>query len=112
MEFLRLLLASLPLVAPLLVLAACCYYLVSRQALDAILLVVGSVIGLIMTAFFTYLPYFAQARAMSVNNMTSYYAIGGVVSLLGTMVFTAGLFILMEKVIKLTAKNNPEKRYY
>lgn len=112
MEFLGILQGLIPLIAPSLVFAACLYYLILVRSADSILLSVGAGTGLIMTASFTYMPYYAQTRALSMNNLSSYYAIGGFVSLLGTILFSVGLFMLIDKVIKLTRKNNPEKNHY
>jgi hypothetical protein len=112
MELVRILPSLIPLVAPLLIFAACCYYLSRIRAVDSIFLTAGSGIGVLMTALFTYLPYYAQSRAIPFDEMSRYYTIGGFVSLAGSILFTLGLFMLIEKVIKLTRKNYPDKDHY
>jgi len=112
MEFVRQLQYLIPMIAPLLVFSACVYYLTRVKTTDSILMTVGSGIGVIMTAFFVYMPYYLQSRAESMMSMSSYYAIGGFVSLVGTVLFTVGLFMLVDKVIKLTAQKDTDTRFY
>lgn len=112
MELLRILQGLIPLIAPTLVFAASLYYLIRRQNLDSIFLSVGSGTGLIMTAIFTYLPYYAQHHAMTATSLSSYFAIGGIISLFGTVIFAVGLFMLIEKVIRLSAQEKLSKGHY
>ncbi|WP_345949307.1 hypothetical protein ABDD95_20900 [Mucilaginibacter sp. PAMB04274] len=72
----------------------------------------GSDIGVLMTALFTYMSYYAQSRAIPFDEMSTYYTIGGFVSLAGSILFTAGLFMLIDKVIKMSGKSYPEKDHY
>lgn len=112
MELLRIFQNLISLVAPLLVFTATAYYLIRRRNLDSIFLFVGAGIGFIMSCLFTYLPYYAKSRAMTSENMITYYTIGGIISLLGTVVFAIGLFMLIDRVIRLSSKEDLSKKHY
>ncbi len=88
------------LVSPLLVFLASCYYLSKSAKADSILLLIGSGVSLMVTAFFIWVPYFAQSRNMPLAEATQYYSIAGIIGFFGGLCFAVGFFLLISNSIE------------
>jgi len=95
----------IPLVPPLLIFLASCYYLSKRAKADSVLLFIGSGIGLLVIIFFTWMPYYVQSSYMPLAGASKYYAIAGVISFLGGICFVTGLFILISSSVNFYKQN-------
>lgn len=87
------------LVSPALIFAICLYYLIRTSKTDALFLSVGSGIALIMMAFFSLMPYYMQSAALDARTVSFYYSIGGIINLIGNIVFIIGLFMLVNRMV-------------
>jgi|GEM_PF-2224866 len=107
MKFIDLVLSMLPIIAPLLIFAACLVYILRLVALDSVLLIIGSSVALVVSVIYTYAPYYAQDRAITFEEMSTLFTVLGVVSLIANFIFVAGLFLVFDKVVKhlKTSKN-------
>ena len=87
-------------IPPLLVFIASCYYLFNgTKTADAILLFIGSGIGLLVTVSFTFMPRFIQSRFMPYTEASQYYALIGMLGFLGGICFAVGFFILISNLV-------------
>ncbi|MEH3114442.1 hypothetical protein [Pedobacter terrae] len=100
MKFTDVILAMVPIIAPLLTFAACLVYILRVVTLDSVLLMTGSLAALVMSVFYTYAPFYAQQRAIPFEEMSALFTVLGVVSIIGNLIFVAGLFLVFDKVVK------------
>jgi len=93
------------LVSPLLIFLASCYYLSKSAKIDSALLFTGSGIGLLVSIFFSCMPYFVQSRYMPIAEASKYYAIAGFISFFGGICFAIGFFILISNSVNVYKQN-------
>jgi zinc transporter ZupT len=87
------------LLSPLLLFLASCYYLSKSAKADSILLFIGSGIGLVVSAFFRWMPQFIQSRYMPSSEAENYYAMAGIISFIGGICFVIGFVILINNAV-------------
>lgn len=88
------------IISPLLLFITCGYYLFKQVKVDAILLFIGSGIGLLLTCFYSFLmPYLARVNYLPVGEVSTYYSIAGIIGFFGGICFAVGLFLLINKMI-------------
>jgi hypothetical protein len=86
-------------IPPLFIFIASCYYLSKSARTDAVLLLTGSGIGLLVTVSLSLMPRFVQSRYMPFTEASQYYAIIGLISFLGGICFAVGFFMLVTNMI-------------
>ena len=91
------------LLPELLILGACIFYLTKRVEADGILLITGSIIAILATAFYSIAMPLMIARGSLDTVGGSFQTVNiiiRVVAIFGTVAFAAGLFILFDKIKK------------
>lgn len=99
MDSIMSLLSFTALVSPLLIFLASCFYLSKSAKADSVLLFVGSGIAFLITVFFTLMPRFVQSRNLPLSELSLYYSIAGIISLVGGICFAVGFFLLVTDAI-------------
>ena len=98
------LLSLIAIIPPCLVFGTCCYYLTKKNAVEGILMVIGSGIGLLITLFYSaVMPLLINGRNLAYTEISQYYNLIGIISFIASICFAAGLFILVYNTVK---KNN------
>lgn len=99
------------LISPLFIFIASCYYLIKQGKADAVLLFIGSGVGLLLNIFYSVLmPYLIRVGSMPVSEAARYYTFTGVISFIAGVCFATGLFILIYNTVnanKITANQFP-----
>ena len=86
----------------LIILAACIYYLTKKVTIDGILLILGSVIGLLSTVFNVFIiPRLIQNNLIdTINGRISIMTLAGIISSLAYLAYSIGFFILIYNTVQ------------
>lgn len=92
------------IISPVIIFGTCCYFLSKKPAVEAILMTIGSGIGLLTTLFYSALmPFLINDRHFAYSQVSKYYTLIGVISFIASLCFAAGFLILVYNSVK---KNN------
>lgn len=94
-------------ISPLLLLLGSCYHLSKGVKSDAVLLVIGSALSLLVAIFLSVLPGFVQRRAMPFTEVSTYYSIVGIIGFFGGICFAVGFFLLVSNSANKPADSKP-----
>lgn len=97
------LLSFVSVIAPVIVFGTCCYFLSKKNTIEAILMTIGSGIGLLTHFFYILVPLWISSRNIPYTEVSKYYTIIGLIGTLASLCFAAGLLILIINTVK---KNN------
>ncbi|WP_316824331.1 hypothetical protein [Pedobacter miscanthi] len=98
------LLSLVSIISPVIVFGTSCYFLVKKSSVEAILMTIGSGIGLLVTLFYSALmPLLISSQHLAYTEVSQYYSVIGIISFIASMCFAAGFVILIINAIK---KNN------
>ncbi|MFC3560061.1 hypothetical protein [Pedobacter jamesrossensis] len=88
------------LLSPLLIFIASCYYISKKRSADAVLLIIGSGMSLLLSITYNVLmPYLMSAGNLPASEVTQYYKILGVAGFIGGIFFAVGLFMLIYNTV-------------
>lgn len=89
------------IISPVIIFGTCCYFLAKKSAVEAILMTIGSGIGLLTTLFYSVLvPFLVNDRHLAYNEISQYYTVIGIISFIASLCFAAGLLILVYNTVK------------
>jgi len=89
------------IISPVIIFAACCYFLSKKSAVEAILMTIGSGIGLLTALFYSVLmPFLISDRHFAYTQVSKYYTLIGIVSFIASLCFAGGLLILIINTVK------------
>ncbi|QDW27817.1 hypothetical protein [Pedobacter sp. KBS0701] len=95
------LLSLISIISPCIVFGTCCYFLVKKSSVEAILMTIGSGIGLLITLFYSFLmPLLISSQNLAYTEVSKYYAVVGIISFIASLCFAAGLLILVINTVK------------
>lgn len=95
------LLSLVSIISPVIVFGTCCYFLAKKTSVEAILMIIGSGIGLIVTLFYSVLiPFLVNDRHLDYTEISQYYTLVGIVSFIASLCFAAGFLILVYNTVK------------
>lgn len=95
------LLSLVSIISPCIVFGTCCFLLAKKQAVEAILMTIGSGIGLLVTLFYSVLmPLLISGQHLAYTEVSRYYSVIGVISFIASMCFASGFFILVYNTVK------------
>lgn len=98
------LLSLVSIISPCIVFATSCYFLAKKSAVEAILMTIGSGIVLLTTLFNRLLvPFLINDRHLAYTEISQYYAVIGIISLVSSLCFAAGFLILVINTVKKNA---------
>ena len=102
-SILSVLMSMLSIIAPCIIFGTCCYFLAKKKVVEAVLMTVGSGIGILIHLFYILVPMWISSRNIPYTEISKYYTLTGIVGALANLCFAAGLFILVYNAVK---KNN------
>lgn len=76
------------------------FYVTKKLKPDSILLLLGSVALFATSMVYIYLPYYFQSIYAPFTTTQNYYLIIGIISFLGSILFTAGFLMLILRNLK------------
>ncbi|WP_293787605.1 hypothetical protein [uncultured Pedobacter sp.] len=95
------LLSLTPIIPPCIVFGACCFFLIKKSSVEAILMTIGSGIALIVNILYSFLmPLLMAAQNLTPTEVIRYNTIVGVISFTAGLCFAAGLLILVINTVK------------
>ncbi|MFF5382142.1 hypothetical protein [Pedobacter suwonensis] len=95
------LLSLISIISPCIVFGTCCYFLIKKSSVEAILMTIGSGIGLLITLFYSFLmPLLISSQNLAYTEVSKYYAVVGIISFIASLCFAAGLLILVINTVK------------
>ncbi|WP_162799849.1 hypothetical protein [Pedobacter jeongneungensis] len=95
------LLSLVSIISPCIVFGTCCFFLAKKSSVEAILMTIGSGIGLLVTLFYSVLmPVLISSQHLAYTEVSQYYSIIGIISFIASMCFAAGFFILVYNTVK------------
>lgn len=95
------LLSLISIISPCIVFGTCCYFLIKKSSVEAILITIGSGIGLLITLFYSFLmPLLISSQNLAYTEVSKYYAVVGIISFIASLCFAAGLLILVINTVK------------
>lgn len=95
------LLSLTSIISPCIVFGTCCFFLVKKSSVEAILMTIGSGIGLLITLFYAFLmPLLMAGQNLAYTEVSKYYSIVGIISFIASLCFAAGLLILVINTVK------------
>jgi len=94
------LLSLTSIISPCIVFGTCCFFLVKKSSVEAILMTIVSGIGLLITILYSFLPLIISTQHLAYTEVSKYYAIVGIISLIASLCFAAGLLILVINTVK------------
>lgn len=92
--------SMLSIIAPCIVFGACCYYLSKKTAVEAILMAIGSGLGLLIHVFYLLMPFLMNSKNLPYTDVSKYYTVAGIISFITSMCFAAGFLILIINTFK------------
>jgi Na+-transporting NADH:ubiquinone oxidoreductase subunit NqrD len=90
----------LSLIAPCIVFGTCCYFLAKKNVVEAILMTIGSGIGILIHLFYILLPLWISSRNIPYTEISKYYTLTGIIGALASLCFAAGFLILVYNTVK------------
>ncbi|WP_029275510.1 hypothetical protein [Pedobacter borealis] len=95
------LLSLVSIIPPVIIFGTCCYFLSKKSAVEAILMTIGSGIGLLTSLFYSVLmPFLLGDRHLAYIGVSKYYTLIGIISFIASLCFAAGFLILIINTIK------------
>ncbi len=95
------LLSLVSIISPCIVFGTCCYFLIKKPAVEAILMTIGSGVGLLITLFYSVvMPFLLRDRHLAYTEISQYYTVIGIISFITSLCFAAGLLILVYNTVK------------
>lgn len=95
------LLSLISIISPCIVFGTCCYFLIKKSSVEAILMTIGSGIGLLITLFYSFLmPLLISSQNLAYTEVSKYYAVVGIISFIASLCFAAGFLILVINTVK------------
>ncbi|WP_412467173.1 hypothetical protein [Pedobacter sp. KLB.chiD] len=90
------LLSLIPIIPPCVVFGACCFFLIKKSSVEAILMTIGSGMGLIINLLYSLLmPLLMASQNLTPTEVMKYNTVVGVISFIAGLCFAAGLLILV-----------------
>jgi Na+-transporting NADH:ubiquinone oxidoreductase subunit NqrD len=99
-SILSILMSVLSVIAPCIVFGTCCYFLAKKNVVEAILMTIGSGIGILIHLFYILLPLWISSRNIPYTEISKYYTLIGIIGALANICFAAGFLILIINTIK------------
>ena len=90
----------LSVIAPCIVFGTCCYFSAKKNVVEAILMTIGSGIGILIHLFYILLPLWISSRNIPYTEISKYYTLTGIIGALANICFAAGFLILIINTIK------------
>ncbi|MBT2559963.1 hypothetical protein J7E50_18755 [Pedobacter sp. ISL-68] len=97
---LSILMSVLSVIAPCIVFGTCCYFLAKKNVVEAILMTIGSGIGILIHLFYILLPLWISSRNIPYTEVSKYYTLIGIIGALANICFAAGFLILVFNTVK------------
>lgn len=97
------LMSMISIISPCIIFGTCCYLLSKKNTAEAVLMTIGSGIGLLTHVFYILVPYWISSRNMPYTDVSKYYTVTGIISFIASICFAAGFLILVTNILK---KNN------
>ena len=95
------LLSLVSIIPSVIIFGTCCYFLAKKPAVEAILMTIGSGIGLLATLFYSILvPFLVNDRHLAYTEISQYYTVIGIISFIASLCLAAGFLILIINTIK------------
>jgi len=95
------LLSLVAIISPVILFGTCCYFLAKKSAVEAILMTIGSGIGLLVTLFYSVLmPFLLRDQHLAYTEVSQYYTVIGIISFIASLCFAAGFLILVTNTVK------------
>ncbi|MBB4108974.1 MULTISPECIES: hypothetical protein [Pedobacter] len=88
------------IIAPCIILGACCYFLTKKATAEAILMTIGAGTGLIIHLFYLLMPILTSYKNMPYSNISKYYTVIGVFNFISGLCFAIGFLILIINTVK------------
>lgn len=88
------------IIAPCIVLGACCYFLSKKNVVEAILMTIGAALGLIIQILYLVMPIVTSYKNMPYTDISKYYTVIGIFNLIASLCFAVGFLILIINTIK------------
>jgi uncharacterized paraquat-inducible protein A len=103
------LLSLVSIISPVIIFGTCCYFLVKKSDVEAILMTIGSGIGLLVTLFYSVLmPLLLRDQHLAYTEVSQYYSIVGIISFIASLCFAAGFLILVFNTVKKSTAFNDQ----
>ena len=98
------LLSLISIISLVIIFGTCCYFSAKKAAVEAILMTIGSGIGLLVALFYRALmPLLMSSQHLAYTEVSKYYSIIGIISVIADICFAAGFLILIINTIKKNA---------
>ncbi|QIL39917.1 hypothetical protein G7074_11965 [Pedobacter sp. HDW13] len=94
------LLSLTSVIAPCIVFGSCCYFLSKKKVVEAVLMTIGSGIGLFTHLLYFLVPLWTASRNIAYTEISIYYTIIGLIGTLASLCFAVGLLILIHNTVK------------
>ncbi|WP_340202360.1 hypothetical protein [Ascidiimonas sp. W6] len=92
--------ALLFLIPQCIIIIACILYLIKKISLEGILLLTGALIALLVSLFYQLIwPYLLQENFVDAGSTMIFLIVGGI-SLLGSLSFAIGFYLVTQKALK------------
>jgi len=82
------------------VFGTCCFFLIKKSSVEAILMTIGSGISLLITLFYSFLPLLMAAQNLTAVEVSKYYSFSSVIGFIAGIFFAAGFLILVISTVK------------
>ncbi|MDQ0968288.1 flagellar biosynthesis component FlhA [Flavobacterium sp. W4I14] len=94
------------IISPVIIFGTCCYFLTKKAAVEAVLMTIGSGIGLLTSLFYSVLmPFLINDRHFAYTEVSKYYTVIGIISFIASLCFAGGLLILIINTVKKNTTN-------
>jgi len=94
------LLSLVSIIPSVIIFGTCCYFLAKKNVIEAILMTIGSGIGILIHLFYLLLPLWISSRNIPYTEVSKYYTLIGIIGALANICFAAGFVILIINTIK------------
>jgi len=102
-SILNVLMSLLSVIAPCLVFGTCCYFLTKKKSVEAVLMTIGSGIGILIHLFYILIPFWISSNNIPYTEISKYYTLTGIIGALASLCFAVGFLLLIHNSVK---KNN------
>jgi uncharacterized membrane protein YgdD (TMEM256/DUF423 family) len=100
------LLSLVSIISHVIIFGTCGYFLSKKSVVEAILMTIGSGIGLLTALFYSVLmPFLLNDRHLAYTEVSQYYTVIGIISFIGSLCFAGGLLILIINTVKKNTTN-------
>lgn len=90
-------------IAPCIVFGSSCYFLSKKKVVEAVLMTIGSGIGLFTHLLYFLVPILAGSNNLAYTEISKYYTLIGFIGTVASLCFAVGLLLLIHNTVK---KNN------